>query len=83
MIDNAWRVFRYGWSIRWIAISGLFSFLEVFLNIFSTNVNEPGYIDILWWSVPVGTFAAMAALSSTLAAITRFIAQEKVSGNKT
>ena len=83
LVDNFDRVLKYSWSIRWIAITCLFSGLEVFFSIFSTNINEPGYIDLIWFSVPIGTFAAFAAVTSSLAAVSRIIVQEKVSGDKT
>lgn len=83
LVENADKIFKYGWSIRWIVISAFCSFLEAFLNLFAYNVNEPGYVDFFIWQIPIGSFAALAALSSTMAFITRFIAQEKVSGKQT
>lgn len=66
LIANWWQVFKRAWSIRWIALAGLFSGIEVALPIID------GYFDI-----PRGLFAAASGIATCVAFISRLLVQKK------
>lgn len=65
LIDNWWQVLKRAWSIKWIVIAGLLSGLEVFLPLID------GY-----WDVPRGVFAALSAVATCAAFISRILVQK-------
>ncbi|WP_421362167.1 hypothetical protein [Agrobacterium rosae] len=67
-INNWWQVLKRAWSIRWIVLAGLLSGIEVFLPIID------GYVDI-----PRGVFAALSALATCAAFISRIMVQKGAS----
>lgn len=69
MLIANWReVLKRAWSVRWIVLAGIFSGLEVFLPLID------GYIDM-----PRGVFAALSAVATCAAFISRILAQKGVS----
>ncbi len=65
LIDNWWQVLKRAWSIRWIVLAGFLSGLEVFLPLID------GY-----WDVPRGVFAALSAVATCAAFISRILVQK-------
>lgn len=66
-----WRVLRYAWSIRLIALAAVLSGLEVALPL----------VDGLL-PIPAGVFAALSFVTVAAAFVARLIAQSKISGDK-
>ena len=66
LIDNALEVLKKAWSVRLIALSALFSALEVSVPFF-TNV------------IPAGTLAGLALVSALGSAVMRVIYQPNLS----
>lgn len=65
LIDNWWQVLKRAWSIRWIALAGLFSGLEVALPLID------GYLDI-----PRGLLAGLSGFATFAAFISRILVQK-------
>lgn len=65
LIENWWQVLKRAWSIRWIVLAGFLSGLEVFLPLID------GY-----WDVPRGVFAALSAVATFAAFISRILVQK-------
>lgn len=68
LINNWWPVLKHAWSVRWIALAGVLTGIEVCLPIID------GYVDI-----PRGIFAALSGFASCAAFITRIMVQKGVS----
>ena len=67
LISNWWQVLKRAWSIRWIALAGLLSGLEVILPIIDSYSN-----------IPRGLFAALSGAATCGAFISRILAQKGV-----
>ena len=65
LVQNWRRVLRFGWSVRFIALSGLLSGLELVLPLFSD-------------SIPRGPFAALSLLAAVSGAIARVVVQPRI-----
>jgi hypothetical protein len=66
MLIANWReVLKRAWSIRWIVLAGFLSGIEVFLPLID------GY-----WDVPRGVFAALSAVATCAAFISRILVQK-------
>ena len=71
LIDDWKRVLRFSWSIRLIAIAGLFAGCEVALPLVA-----------LKWVIPPGLFAALSGFFAAASLISRLLAQRKVTGDE-
>lgn len=67
LISNWWQVLKRAWSIRWIALAGLLSGIEVFLPIIGSYSN-----------IPRGLFAALSGAATAAAFVARVLAQEEL-----
>jgi len=65
LVQNWRRVLRFGWSVRFIALSGLLSGLELVLPLFSD-------------SIPRGLFAVASVLTAIAATIARVVVQPQI-----
>lgn len=67
LIEDWWKVLRYGWSIRLIILAGLLSGAEVILPMFGE-------------SIPRNLFALLSMLVTVAAFVARLTAQPKMYG---
>ena len=65
LIEDWWKVLRYGWSIRLIILAGLLSGAEVILPMFGE-------------SIPRNLFALLSMLVTVAAFVARLTAQPKM-----
>jgi hypothetical protein len=71
LVDDWKRVLRFSWSIRLIAIAGLFAGCEVALPLIALRV-----------SIPPGVFAGLSGFFTAAALISRLLAQRKLAGDE-
>lgn len=65
LLQNWRRVLRFGWSVRFIALSGLLSGLELVLPLFSD-------------SIPRGLFAISSVATAIAATVARVVVQPRI-----
>jgi hypothetical protein len=65
LYDNWKEILRKAWSIRFLAIAGILSGIEVILPLFNENI-------------PKSLFAALSLVFVTLAFVARIVAQRDV-----
>jgi hypothetical protein len=66
LLSNWRQVLRYAWSIRWIALAGVLSGLEIALPLLDGLV-----------PIPPRLFAALAGLATAAAFVSRILAQKE------
>jgi hypothetical protein len=71
LVDDWKRVLRFSWSIRLIAIAGLFAGCEVALPLIA-----------LYVPIPPGVFAGLSGFFTAAALISRLLAQRKLAGDE-